>query len=153
MKILIYLIALIPLFLLFFSCSEEKDFQEVNTPTFKVVSFEKVLVDGVYNCKATIVVAGLTDKYSIDGIIYADDITKCWGNIPYNEDISTDIHPEGEGKFYFNLFGNHSGDFTIMLEWTSTTDRTNYLVGWHLNYGFGANCQVLLVDLNTSIIQ
>ena len=71
----------------FLSCQEEDI--EVITPTFKVTSFEKVLVDGVYNCKATIVVAGLTDKYSIDGIIYADDITKCWRNIPYNEDIST----------------------------------------------------------------
>ena len=52
MKRLISLIALIPLFLSLFSCSEDKDFQKVDTPTFKVVSFEKVLVSGVYNCKA-----------------------------------------------------------------------------------------------------
>lgn len=67
MKRLISLIALIPLFLSLFSCSEEKDFQEVNTPTFKVVSFEKELINGIYYCKATVKITNLIENYSIDG--------------------------------------------------------------------------------------
>ena len=71
MKKLIYLIVLISSL---FSCSEDKTFQEVNTPTFKVTSFEKVLVNGVYNCTATIKITNIPKEYSIDGILYAYDI-------------------------------------------------------------------------------
>ena len=150
MKKLIYLIVLIPSL---FSCSEDKDYQEVNIPTFKVTSFEKVLVDSVYNCKATIVIKELTKSYSIDGILYAYDIKKCWKDNPYNEDVLYDFHKEGDGKFYFNLYGKHKGNMIIDLEWVSEENKENYLIGWHLTYGFGNNCKVLIVDLNTSIIK
>lgn len=135
------------------SCNSDKDFKEINKPTFELTSFDKEFKDGQFYCKATIQIKGLTEKYSIDGILYANDVQRIWINFPYNEDVSYDIHLEGEGKYYFNYFGSHKGDLAIELEWTSTDDRANYLVGWHLNYGFGEDCEVLLVDLNTSIIK
>ena len=132
----------------FFSCQEEDI--EVIIPTFKVTSFEKVLDNGIYNCKATIAITDIVDDYSIDGIIYANDITKILHNLPYNEDLLYDIHSEGDDKLFFNLFGEHKGDLTIQLEWISEENRENYLVGWHLSYGFGPNCQVLIINLNNN---
>ena len=150
MKKLIYLIVLISSL---FSCSEDKTFQEVNTPTFKVTSFEKVLVNGIYNCTATIKITNIPEEYSIDGILYAYDIKKCWKDNPYNEDVLYDFRKEGNNKYYFNLYGKHKGNMTVTIEWVSRENKENYLIGWHLTYGLSDNCEVLIVDLNTSIIK
>lgn len=127
------------------SCSSIKD-DEFNTPTFKVASFEKTFSNGLYHCKEVIRITGIPEKYSIDGIIYANDITKIGIDIP-QESYMYDIHEINEDESYFNIYGTHKGDITLELEWTSKDDLTNYLIGWHLTYGFGENCQVLMINL------
>ena len=153
MKRLIYLIALIPLSFSLFSCCEDEDFKEINTPTFKVTSFEKKIIDSIYYCEATIKITNIPEEYSIDGILYAYDIKKCWKDNPYNEDVLYDFRKEGNNKYYFNLYGKHKGNMTVTIGWVSRENKENYLIGWHLTYGFGDNCEVLIVDLNTSIIK
>ena len=103
MKRLIYFIALIPLSFSLFSCCEDEDFKEINTPTFKVTSFEKNFIDSIYYCEATIKITNIPEEYSIDGILYAYDIKKCWKDNPYNEDVLYDFRKEGNNKYYFNL--------------------------------------------------
>lgn len=142
----VIIIAAVLAAVLFCSCQSD-DMEEVGKPTFKITSFSKEAIEGGYCCKATIQITALTGDYSIDGLIYADNISKIWRNLPYNENISADIHSEGEGKLYFNLFGHHRGNLTIELEWTSKEDRENYIVGRHLSYGFTDDCQVLMLNL------
>lgn len=138
-KLLLIIIILI-------SCKE--DTIDSTIPTFEVTSFEKILINDIYHCVATIEITNIIEDYSIDGILYADDITKCRRNNPYNESVLYDFHKEGEGKYYFNLYGKHKGNMTIELEWISKENKENYLIGWHLTYGFGDNCETLIVNLD-----
>ena len=55
-------------------------------------------------------------------------------------------------KYYFNLFGKHKGDIEFIIKWISKENRNNYLIGWHLTYGFDIKYQTLMINLNTSII-
>lgn len=146
------LISFIMLLLSLSSCSEDKNFQEVNTPTFKLTSFQKESINGVYYCTATIKITNIPEEYSIDGILYANDIIKLKHNLSYNETLKNDYYKLNDNKYYFNLFGKHKGDIEFIIKWISKEDRNNYLIGWHLTYGFGTNCQILMVNLNTSII-
>ena len=136
---------------MFMSC-KNKDVEPTYAATFKLTSFDREFVNGKFYCKATIEIKGLIEDYSIDGLLYTEDITKIFWNLPYNESLKDNIYPEGEGKFYFNLYGKHKGDITIQIEWTSVDDRNNYLIGWHLSYGFSADCTLLMKSLDTSIL-
>ena len=49
----------------FLSCQEEDI--EVTTPTFKLTSFQKESINGIYYCKATVKITNLIENYSIDG--------------------------------------------------------------------------------------
>ena len=141
------LISFILLLLSLFSCSEDKNFQEVNTPTFKLTSFQKESINGIYYCTATIKITNIPEEYSIDGILYAYDIKKCWKDNPYNEDVLYDFHKEGECKYYFNLYGKHKGNMTVIIGWVSRENKENYLIGWHLTYR-GNNYETLIVNLD-----
>ena len=147
------LISFIMLLLSLFSCSEDKNFQEVNTPTFKLTSFQKESINGVYYYTATIKITNIPEEYSIDGILYANDIIKLKHNLPYNETLKYDYYKLNDNKYYFNLFGKHKGDIEFIIKWISKEDRNNYLIGWHLTYGFDIKYQTLMINLNTSIIQ
>ena len=146
------LISFILLLLSLSSCSEDKNFQEVNTPTFKLTSFQKESINGVYYCTATIKITNIPEEYSIDGILYANDIIKLKHNLPYNETLKYDYYKLDDNKYYFNLFGKHKGDIEFIIKWISKEDRNNYLIGWHLTYGFDIKYQTLMINLNTSII-
>ena len=135
----------------FLSCQEEDI--EVTTPTFKLTSFQKESINGVYYCTATIKITNIPEEYSIDGILYANDIIKLKHNLPYNETLKYDYYKLNDNKYYFNLFGKHKGDIEFIIKWISKEDRNNYLIGWHLTYGFDIKYQTLMINLNTSIIQ
>lgn len=135
---------------LFCSCSNN-DIEEVASPTFKVTSYSKELIDGTYNCKAVIAITNIPEEYSIDGLLYADDIQGMNVDLPFNEEYRYDTHLIENGKMYFNISGKHHGDITIKISWTSKENLRNYLIGWHMCYGFGDNCQVLMVDLDSQI--
>ena len=139
-KLLLIIIILISI-----SCKE--DTIDPTIPTFEVTSFEKILIDSIYYCEATIKITNIPEEYSIDGILYAYDIKKCWKDNPYNEDVLYDFHKEGEGKYYFNLYGKHKGNMTIELGWVSRENKENYLIGWHLTYR-GNNYETLIVNLD-----
>lgn len=139
-KLLLLLIIIILI-----SCKE--DTIDSTIPTFEITSFEKILINDIYHCAATIEITNIIEDYSIDGILYADDITKCWRNNPYNENVLYDFHKEGEGKYYFNLYGKHKGNMTIELGWISKENKENYLIGWHLTYR-GDNYETLIVNLD-----
>ena len=136
-KLLLLLIIIILI-----SCKED-----TIDPTFEVTSFEKILINDIYYCTTTIEITNIIEDYSIDGILYADDITRCWKDNPYNEDVLYDFHKEGEGKYYFNLYGKHKGNMTIKLGWVSKENKENYLIGWHLTYR-GDNYETLIVNLD-----
>ena len=136
------LLLLIIIILISISCKED-----TIDPTFEITSFEKILINDIYHCKATIEITNIIEDYSIDGILYADDITRCWKNNPYNENVLYDFHKEGEGKYYFNLYGKHKGNMTIELGWISKENKENYLIGWHLTYR-GDNYETLIVNLD-----
>lgn len=132
--------------MLMFSCSEENS-EEIVDATFKVVYFEKTKVGDEYLCSAIIEVAGLTQDYSIDGILYANAIKGINVELPFNEEYKENTSIIDSHKMYFNIYGKHRGSFRLRLTWTSEDNRENYLVGWHLSYGFGLNCEPLMVDL------
>lgn len=133
------------------SCNDE-DIEEATTPTFTLTSFSKEDVNNEYHCKATIEIKGLIEDYSIDGLLYAEDIRVIGLNLPYKEDMLSDVHWQKEGVFYFSYYGKHKGDLTLELEWYSLEDRDTYLVGWHLCYGYGADCTLLMIDLDTHLV-
>ena len=133
---------LIIIILISISCKED-----TIDPTFNLTSFEKKIIDSIYCCEATIKITNIPEEYSIDGILYAYDITKCWKDNPYNEDVLYDFHKEGNNKYYFNLFGKHKGDMTVKIGWISRENKENYLIGWHLTYR-GDNYETLIVNLD-----
>ena len=69
----VIIIAAVLAAVLFCSCQSD-DMEEVGKPTFKITSFSKEAIEGGYCCKATIQITALTGDYSIDGLIYADNI-------------------------------------------------------------------------------
>lgn len=125
------------------SCNNKNE--EFNIPTFKITSFERIYTNGSYNCKASITITNIPKEYSIDGLLYADTITLIDIDIP---NYKYNIHSLDKRKLYFNAYGKHKGNINIKLDWTSKEDRKNYLVGWHLTYGYGQNCSILMIDLN-----
>lgn len=129
-----YLLLLCPLC---FSC-QNKEVEEIETPTFEVVSFSKI--DS--QCKATIEIKGLHDKFSIDGVIKADEVNLIEIKAPMSEHITYTLINN-----VINIYGDYANKITINLEWTCNENHTNYLVGWHLCYGFTTDCQILMVDL------
>lgn len=145
MKKSIFSTIIIAAIILVSSC--QTDIEETRTPTFKLTSFHKELVNGVYQCTATIKVTDIPKEYSIDGILYANDIFKLKHSLPYNENLKYDYDKIEENKYYFNLFGKHKGDVEFTIGWTSKDNRNDYLVGFHLTYGFGTNCEVLMINL------
>ena len=146
MKKTIFASIIIAAIILFSSC--QADMEEIPTPTFKLTSFQKELVNGVYQCTAIIQVTDIPEEYSIDGILYANDITQLKHNLPYNETLKNNYYKIEENKYYFNLYGKHKGNIQFTICWTSKDNRNDYLVGFHLAYGFGANCQVLMINLD-----
>ena len=143
--------AIIIITIIFFS-SCKTDIEEITTPTFKLTSFQKESINGIYYCTATIKITNIPEEYSIDGILYANDIIKLKHNLPYNETLKYDYYKLNDNKYYFNLFGKHKGDIEFIIKWISKEDRNNYLIGWHLTYGFDIKYQTLMINLNTSII-
>ena len=136
-KLLLLIIILISI-----SCKED-----TIDPTFEVTSFEKILINDIYHCEATIKITNIPEEYSIDGILYAYDIKKCWKDNPYNEDVLYDFRKEGNNKYYFNLYGKHKGNMTVTIGWVSRENKENYLIGWHLTYR-GNNYETLIVNLD-----
>lgn len=136
-KLLLLIIILISI-----SCKED-----TIDPTFEVTSFEKILINDIYHCEATIKITNIPEEYSIDGILYAYDIKKCWKDNPYNEDVLYDFRKEGNNKYYFNLYGKHKGNMNIIIGWVSRENKENYLIGWHLTYR-GNNYETLIVNLD-----
>jgi hypothetical protein len=136
-KLLLLIIILISI-----SCKED-----TIDPTFEVTSFEKILINDIYHCEATIKITNIPEEYSIDGILYAYDIKKCWKDNPYNEDVLYDFRKEGNNKYYFNLYGKHNGNMTVIIGWVSKENKENYLIGWHLTYR-GNNYETLIVNLD-----
>jgi len=134
------------LILLIASCKEDTSNTDI-APSFKLVEFKKEKVDSLYYCSAVISIKGLTDKFSIDGLLKANKISSIYISLPYHTNPLYDIHEEYEGTYYFNMYGRHHGDLILKLEFTSKEGLNNYLVGWHLTYGFGQGCQVLMVNL------
>lgn len=136
-KLLLLLIIIILI-----SCKED-----TIDPTFEVTSFEKILINDIYHCEATIKITNIPEEYSIDGILYAYDIKKCWKDNPYNEDVLYDFRKEGNNKYYFNLYGKHKGNMNFTIGWVSKENKENYLIGWHLTYR-GNNYETLIVNLD-----
>lgn len=136
------LLLLLLLIIILISCKED-----TIDPTFEVTSFEKILINDIYHCEATIKITNIPEEYSIDGILYAYDIKKCWKDNPYNEDVLYDFRKEGNNKYYFNLYGKHKGNMTVTIGWVSRENKENYLIGWHLTYR-GNNYETLIVNLN-----
>ena len=132
------LIIIIPLIFLLFSCKEEVF--EPEQPIFVLEQFTKV--DSL--CTATIKIKGLTDKFSIDGIIKADKINNFQINSPQSEGINFSII---EDKI--TIWGKYAKNITINISWICTQEHETYLSGWHLIYGMGAGCNVLIVNLET----
>ena len=58
--------AIIVITIIFFS-SCKTDIEEITTPTFKLTSFQKESINGIYYCKATVKITNLIENYSIDG--------------------------------------------------------------------------------------
>ena len=139
-KLLLLIIILISI-----SCKEDTIDQTI--PTFEVTSFEKILIDSIYYYEAIIKITNIPEEYSIDGILYAYDIKKCWKDNPYNEDVLYDFRKEGNNKYYFNLYGKHKGNMTVIIGWVSRENKENYLIGWHLTYR-GNNYETLIVNLD-----
>ena len=133
---------LIIIILISISCKED-----TIDPTFNLTSFEKNFIDSIYYCEATIKITNIPEEYSIDGILYAYDIKKCWKDNPYNEDVLYDFRKEGNNKYYFNLYGKHKGNMTVTIGWVSKENKENYLIGWHLTYR-GNNYETLIVNLD-----
>ena len=133
---------LIIIILISISCKED-----TIDSTFEVTSFEKMLINDIYHCEATIKITNIPEEYSIDGILYAYDIKKCWKDNPYNEDVLYDFRKEGNNKYYFNLYGKHKGNMTVTIGWVSRENKENYLIGWHLTYR-GNNYETLIVNLD-----
>ena len=129
-----YLLLLCPLC---FSCQSE-EIEEIEVPTFEVVSFSKV--DN--KCTAIIEIKGLHDKFSIDGVIKADEVNSIEIKAPMSEHITYTLIEN-----VINIYGDYANKITINLEWTCNENHTNYLVGWHLSYGFTTDCNILMVDL------
>ena len=136
------LLLLIIIILISISCKED-----TIDPTFNLTSFEKNFIDSIYYCTATIKITNIPEEYSIDGILYAYDIKKCWKDNPYNEDVLYDFRKEGNNKYYFNLYGKHKGNMTVTIGWVSRENKENYLIGWHLTYR-GDNYETLIVNLD-----
>lgn len=134
--------------LCFLSCSEDKD-NEFLAPTFKVDYFEREKINDEYHCKAVISITGLVDRYSIDGILYSNNIQGINLNLPFNENYKYNVSNIDNNKFYFNISGSHRGDLKLSISWTSKENRDNYMVGFHLTYGFGLNCEPLIINLQT----
>ena len=133
---------LIIIILISISCKED-----TIDPTFNLTSFEKNFIDSIYYCTATIKITNIPEEYSIDGILYAYDIKKCWKDNPYNEDVLYDFRKEGNNKYYFNLYGKHKGNMTVIIGWVSRENKENYLIGWHLTYR-GDNYETLILNLD-----
>ena len=131
-----YLLLLCPLC---FACQNE-EVEEIEIPTFEVVSFSKV--DN--KCTATIEIKGLHDKFSIDGVIKADEVNSIEIKAPMSEHITYTLIDN-----VINIYGDYANKITINLEWTCAENHTNYLVGWHLSYGFTTDCKILMVDLKS----
>lgn len=152
------------------SCSSKSDDKEYSKPIFKLLSFTKTKVGSLYRCEATILISGITDKYSIDGLLKTNSVPSTELTIEYSDDnisfytiynqhiqlgnnnsttstINYNIYEKYEGAYYFNLYGTHHGDIKLKLKFTSNEDYDNYIVGWHLSYGFGPNCSVMMVNL------
>lgn len=144
------LILLACLALLVISCSSKKEDEVTQTPIFKVTYMEKHYnqVDSCFECMAIIDIRGLIEDYSIDGLLYADDIKGINLSIPTNETYRYDTHIVEPGKYYFNISGKHHGDTQLKIVWTSKYNMDKYLVGWHLSYGFGPGCTILMVNLD-----
>ncbi len=140
-KINLIIVAIVAIVI--YSCNNKNE--EFNAPTFKVTSFERIYINGTYNCKASIVITDIPKAYSIDGLLYADTITLIDIDIPKYE---YDIQLLDKRKLYFNVYGKHKGNIKIKIAWTSKEDRKKYLVGWHLTYGYGKNCSILMIDLD-----
>ena len=136
---------LLLLCLLCFACSNKDDERIMYTPTFKLVSFGKT----ESLCTATIKVEGLHDKFSIDGLIKENEINSIEIIAPNSQSIGYNITRKYDDVNLIKIYGNYAENITIKISWICTAPHDNYLVGWHLDYGFGDNCEVLMVDLKS----
>lgn len=130
----------ISLLLCLFSCKEEESIFEPERPIFILERFIKV--DSI--CTASIKIKGLRDKFSVDGVIKADEIK--------NFSI-TSIQSNGINFFIeenkVTIWGEYAKEITIKINWICKENHQNYLVGWHLVYGMGQGCTVLMINLDT----
>ena len=131
---------IIPILLLLFSCQEKDETFEPEPPTFILEQFTKI--DSL--CMATIQIKGLTDKFSIDGIIKADKINHLEIKAPQSEGINFNIIDDK-----ITIWGKYAKNITINMTWICTEEHETYLNGWHLIYGMGAGCNVLMINLET----
>lgn len=139
MKKLLFLL-IIPLLL---SCNNNEDETIEYKPTFKLLSFGKI----ENLCTATIEVKGLHNQFSIDGLIKENEINSFEIIAPLSKNISYSVTRKYDDVNLITIHGDYAESITIKISWICMNNHDNYLVGWHLNYGFGPNCEVLMIDL------
>ena len=128
--------------LVFTSCNT--DFEEIKEPTFTVTYFDKKSNNSVYECNAIINITNIPYEFSIDGILYANEITEIKHDTP---NLQLNKYKIADNKYNFNIYGKHKGDIQIELSWISEDNLDSYFVAFHLAYGFGKNCEVQMIDL------
>ena len=134
---------LLLLCLLLLSCNNKENERITYTPMFKLVSFGKI----ESLCTATIKVEGLHGRFSIDGLIKENEINSFQIIAPKGREINYSITRKYDDVNLINIYGNYAENITIKISWICTENHNNYLVGWHLDYGFGDNCEVLMINL------
>ena len=65
-------------------------------------------------------------------------------NSPQSEGINFSIINDK-----ITIWGKYAKNITINMSWICTQEHETYLSGWHLVYGMGAGCNVLIVNLET----
>jgi len=128
------------------SCSN-KDAEDIyNAPTFKIVSFGKT--EDLYSVEMK--VEGLHGRFSIDGLIKENEINSIEIIAPNSQSIGYNITRKYDDVNLIKIYGNYAENITIKINWICHEKHDNYLIGWHLDYGFGRNCEVLMVNLNSN---
>lgn len=164
-----YCSILLFLFITVFCISCTSGENEFENTSFKIITFNKMKTDSIYVCEATIEIRNIPNEYSIDGILKTNTVPNTelevyyskvngpffklfdsrltLGKTYFSSRFSYNIYQKSDGDYYFNLYGEHHGNLILKIKFTSTEDLDNYLIGWHLSYGFTEDCKVLMINL------
>ena len=131
--------------LLAVGCSEDNT-KDIYKPTFEVVSFEKVATSDGFVCEVEIRIQELRTDYAIDGLLYNDSIIDLSVEVP-NYIKYTITSERLEEKSKLTIVGKAPGELLIKIKFISHRDKGNYLIGWHLAYGFTDDCELMMINL------